>query len=95
MSTGIRYSDEFKSDAIKLARQEGKSANSVAISLGISPQTLRNWLKGNEDKQNPEKSKVAELEKKLKESERKIADLEMTNEILKKAAAIFVKDIRK
>ena len=90
-STGNRYSTEFKADAIRLV-EEGRTSNSVAKDLGVSSQTIRNWIKENNNRQNPEKVRIAELEAELREKEKRIADLQMTNDILKKATAIFVKD---
>ena len=90
-STGNRYSKEFKADAIRLV-EEGRTSNSVAKDLGVSSQTIRNWIKENNNRQNPEKVRIAELEAELREKKKRIADLQMTNDILKKATAIFVKD---
>ena len=41
---GNRYDAEFKADAMRLVKEGGRSAASVAKDLGINPQTLRNWL---------------------------------------------------
>jgi len=95
MSNGNRYTEEFKADAIRLVREGNRSALSVAKDLGINPQTLRNWLGEDKKRQNPDKLRIAELEAELKAKDRKIADLEMTNEILKKATAIFATSNRK
>ena len=56
---------------------------------------MRNWLKDQKDAEDPEKLRIAELEAKLKEANKKIADQEMTIDILKKATAIFAKNDRK
>ena len=87
---GKRYSLEFKEDAIRLALSNGRAVPSVAADLGINPQTLYRWIqKYNDTKNNTEKSRIAELETKLKAANRRVADLEETVNILKKAAAIF------
>jgi len=39
-----RYSLEFKQEAVRLVRG-GQTVSSVAKTLGLSDQTLRNWLK--------------------------------------------------
>lgn len=91
MSTGVRYSKEFKADAIRLVK-EGRSSNNVAKDLGVNPQSVRNWIKEHSNSRNPEKVRITELEAQLREKKKRIEDLEMTNDILKKAAAIFVKD---
>ena len=87
---GKRYSPEFKEDAIRLALSNGRTVPSVAADLGINPQTPYRWIqKYNDTKNNTEKSRIAELETKLKAANRRVADLEETVNILKKAAAIF------
>lgn len=89
MSTANRYSEEFKTDAIKLVK-EGRSVNSVAKDLGINPQTLRNWLGEEKKRQSPESARILELEAELKAEKRRNAELEEAVTILKKATALFV-----
>jgi transposase-like protein len=44
--TGSRYPEEFKAEAVRLARSfPEKSIRQLAYELGISDQTLRNWIK--------------------------------------------------
>ena len=43
--TGLRYTKEFKAEAVRLARSfPEKSIRQLAYELGISDQTLRNWI---------------------------------------------------
>jgi len=90
-ANGKRYGKEFKLDAIRLVN-EGRKAKDVAEDLGVCYQTLMNWIKKDEERKIPELCRIKELEALLKEKEKRIEDLEETTEILKKAAAIFVKD---
>ena len=39
------YPDEFRREAIELARISSKSQRQIAEDLGISDVTLRNWIK--------------------------------------------------
>lgn len=88
---GKRYSQEFKEDAIRLVLSNGRTVPSVADDLGINSQTLYRWIKEhNEAKENSEQSRMAKLEAELKAANKRVADLEETVTILKKAAAIFV-----
>jgi len=91
---GKRYTDEFKADAIRLVR-EGRSISSVATDLGVNPQTLRNWMGEIKKKQEPDKSRILELEAELKAEKRRNAELEESVTILKKATAIFAASSRK
>jgi transposase-like protein len=44
-STGSRYTQEFKAEAVQLARSyPERSIRQLAYELGISDQTLRNWI---------------------------------------------------
>lgn len=44
MSTYRRYSEEFKSEAIGLARSSGLSISKVAKDLGMAQPTLHRWV---------------------------------------------------
>ena len=39
------YPAQFRREAVGLVRREGRSISDVAESLGVSQQTLRNWVK--------------------------------------------------
>jgi transposase len=79
-----RYSQEFKKDAIRLALSNGRKVPSAAEDLGINQQTLYRWIKEyNNAKSNTEKSRIAELEIKLKAANKRVVDLEETVAILK------------
>ncbi len=90
------YDAQFKRDAVALSREVGRTVSEVAGSLGISENLLYRWRReleklgeiafsGNGNKAMSEKEKrIAELEKKLK-------DTELERDILKKAVAIFSK----
>lgn len=94
-SQSNRYNDEFKADIIRLIREENQSINKVAKDFGVNDQTIRNWLKAEDEKKVPENSRIAELEALLREEKKKTADLQQTVDILKKSVAIFVQDNRK
>lgn len=90
-----RYDEEFKTDAIRLLKQSGSSIPSVAKDLGINHQTLRNWLKKDEKRQNPDKARIMQLEAELRCEKRRVTELEESVTILKKATAIFATSNRK
>ena len=54
-SHGKRYTEEFKADIIRLVREEKRSITSIEKDFGVNDQTIRNWLKENKDKQDPDK----------------------------------------
>jgi transposase len=83
------YPDEFRLEAVRLVKTSGESIRKVAKDLGISDQTLRNWLhQANVDAGQAE-GLTSEERKRLRELERENRKLREEREILKKAAAFF------
>jgi Transposase and inactivated derivatives len=86
-----KFLPEYKEDAVTLAEKVGMSQ--AAKDLGIDQRTLYRWrqekkeaeesnLKSFPGRGNPRDAELYNLRK-------RVADLEETNEILKKAAVIF------
>lgn len=86
---GKRYNIEFKTDIVRLIKEEGRTVASIVKDFDISEQTVYNWLSKTKDQGNSDKARIAELEAELKAERRKTTDLEETVAILKKATAIF------
>ena len=87
-STGNRYSNEFKQQIVELF-QSGQSVTKLSREYGIPTGTIYKWVKEltpviTEDGKSVTPKEVKVLEKRIKE-------LEMENEILKKATAIFAR----
>ena len=91
-----RHNDEFKREAVRLARSSGKPLSQIARELGISDSTLHDWIrKADEaDRQGLSVEEVRAEKKQLAEQRREIARLKQENELLKKAAAYFAKGSR-
>jgi transposase-like protein len=75
-NNGKRYDTEFRADATRLVKENGRSVASVAKDLGINPQTLRNWLGEDKKRQSPDKARIMELEAELRAEKRRNTDLE-------------------
>jgi len=90
MSGRVRYTEEFKREAVAQVTMRGHSATSVAKRIGVSSKSLYDWVKlfGDEpDTRGADASEVRRLK----------ADLKRVTEerdILKKATAYFAKDHR-
>ncbi len=88
------YTAEFKELAIKRVA-DGQSIPAAAKALGLSDQTLRNWIKAAASgKLNGAGSRVVTPEEmELSRLRAEVARLKRENEIIKKAAAYFAKDV--
>jgi transposase len=84
---------EFRQRAVELARLGDKPVAALAKDLGISESCLRNWMAQADADDNGSATKLTSAEKKeLAELRRKNRQLEMENEILKRAAAYFARE---
>ena len=91
----VKYTNEFKQDAVKLVTEQGYSANEAGRRLGVGQSNVSRWVREFlKDKQDgaegeiPRKELEAEVKRLRKENQR----LQMEREILKKAAAFFAKE---
>jgi len=91
----VKYTKEFKQDAVKLVIEQGYSANEVGRRLGIGQSNVSRWVREYRRGQResargeiPRKELEAEVRRLKKENQR----LQMEREILKKAAAFFAKE---
>ena len=85
-----RFDREFKISTVKMITESGHKASEVARSLGINPTQLYSWKKKFSDqgeKAFPGKGHLTELSA----LRRKLKDVEMERDILKKAVGIFSK----
>ncbi|GLW59642.1 transposase [Kitasatospora phosalacinea] len=91
---GKRYSEEFKRDAVALARSSSKTVTEVARDLGVSAEGLRSWVK--QDKIDRGEGGPGELtsteHEELRRLRRQNLEQQKTIEVLKKATAFFVRE---
>lgn len=96
MSKELKYSRDFKLDALNLL-QEGKSISKISKSLGLSVNTLCTWrrryqLHGDKAFQGPGiRLPKNEQQEELRRLKREVSELKMERDILKKALSIFSK----
>src|SRR5215207_3974619 len=92
-STGFRYTEEFKVEAVQLARSSPeRSIRQLAYELGIADQTLRNWIKQAEIDRGQRGGLTTEEREELRRLRWENRILREEREILKKAAAFFAKE---
>jgi transposase-like protein len=92
-----RHTRHFKQQAVALAKGSDRSVRSVALSLGVRPQTLEYWME--HPPRDPgaggveaEAGDPVALRLQLNEARQRIRVLEMEKEILKKATAFFARE---
>jgi transposase-like protein len=89
----LPHPPEFRQRAVELAREGAKPVARLAKDLGISESCLRNWMAQADADDNGGTVKLSTAEKKeLAELRRKNRQLEMENDILKRAAAYFARE---
>jgi transposase len=76
-----KYDDEFKQQAVRKIL-DGQSVAAVSRELGVAESLLHKWKRAKINSSSDSEKEVLELKKKLRE-------VEMERDILKKAALIF------
>jgi transposase len=96
-----RYSLQFKDEACRMAAGQDENPARAAKKLGVPEMTLRSWMK--QRKLLPESKKPQELfpsdsqdinvvKMQLREAQRRILQLAIEKDILKKATAFFARE---
>ena len=91
MPSGIRFTEEFKRDAVAQVIDRGYSVQEVAERLGISTKSLYTWKKqfNKPPKERAKESAHAKENRRLKAELLRVTE---ERDILKKATAYFARD---
>jgi transposase-like protein len=89
------YPKEFRRDVIAVARQGDQSIAQVARSFGVSESCLARWLRiaDREDGLAAGPPAAGEDSAEVRELRKRNRQLEQENEILRRAAAYFARDL--
>ena len=84
---GTRYDEEFKRTLVNLFQAGGKTQTALCKEYGVSQTALTRWIKQYSTVETDDGEVLTA--KQVKELQRRMAQLEEENLILKKAIAIF------
>ena len=94
-----KYPEQFRRDAVELVRSSDRPLRQVARELGVNHETLRGWVSAaKRAEQTPTGQagvgQVSAAERdELNRLRKKVAELELEKEILRKAAQYFAKEM--
>ncbi|KNY27905.1 hypothetical protein Bccel_3183 [Pseudobacteroides cellulosolvens ATCC 35603 = DSM 2933] len=97
MAANTNFTTEYKKEIIKLVTEKQKTVREVAISIGVTETTIRDWIKKyhqHGEDAFPGKGNLRPEDEELRILKKRLKDLEEENEILKKAMAIFSRDVK-
>ena len=86
------YPEQFRREAVELVRTSGRTIKEIAADLGVTEQSLRNWVKQQEVDVGKRPGISSDEREELGRLRRENRVLREEREILKKAAAFFVKE---
>ncbi len=87
------YPPEFRREAVRLLRSGERTVPELARELGCSPQSLRNWSRQDEADRGERPELLSSDERqRLRELEKENRVLRQEREILKRAAAFFIRE---
>jgi transposase len=86
------YPPEFRREAVALYCRTDRTLGELAHDLGVSRESLRLWVQQAQVERGEREGLTGDEQEELRELRRRVLLLEQEREILKKAAAFFVKE---
>jgi len=87
------FTDDYKTGAVRLVLDEGKTVAAAARDLGLTESSLRNWVEQARADRTTGKTGLTAAERdELTRLRKDVRELRMERDVLKKAAAFFAKD---
>lgn len=84
---------EFRRDVVAVARKHEAPISQIAKDFGISEATLHNWLKKADVEAGVRPGVTDKEAAELRDARKRIRLLEQENEILRRAAAFFAREL--
>jgi transposase len=86
------YPEEFRAEAVRLYQTSGKSLQEIATDLGVTANSLREWVRREEVEQGKRAGLTQDEREELQRLRRENRILKEEREILKKAATFFARE---
>jgi transposase len=87
------YPPQFKREAVRLVQSSpGRTIAQIAKELGVSDNSLRNWVKQTEIDEGKTERLTTEEREELRSLRKEVKVLRQEREILRKAAAFFARE---
>jgi transposase len=86
------YSLEFRQEAVRLLRTSDRTVPQLAKELGVSESSLRNWIDQLDVNEGKKEGLSTSEREELRRLRKEVKVLAEEREILKKAAAFFVRE---
>jgi transposase len=100
MPRNTRYSPEVRERAVRMLVEhraeypsEWAAMTAISAKLGMTPETLRIWVRRTEIDDGKRPGITSEDQKKIRELEREVKELKRANEILKDASIFFATEL--
>ena len=92
MAARSKFPPGFRRDAVALVRSSGRPVRQIARELGMSAETLRNWLKQDRIDLGEAEGLTSSEREELRRLRREVSELGLERDLLVKAAAFFAKE---
>jgi len=90
-----KYTEEFKKDAVRLMLARGtRTVSDVADGLGLNMSLLHRWHQQYGSELNGQAAASQHEREDIEKMRRRMRELEQENSLLKKAAALFAKEMK-
>ncbi|MEA4883833.1 MAG: transposase [Clostridia bacterium] len=86
------YPPQFRAEAVKLVQTSGKSLREISADLGVSIESLRNWVKQTDIDQGQRDGLTTSEREELRRLRRENRILQEEREILRTAVAFFASE---
>jgi len=87
------YPKEFRDDVVAVARRHEAPLSQIAKDFGISDATLHNWIKRAEIEHGVRPGVTSAEAVQMRELKKRLRLVEQENEILRRAAAFFAREL--